>query len=91
MHPSPQLPQVTVDKNNATCANGVTTANGAAVNGATDAIDQANGPNHETITQATARNLATDTVVVRTNGTMKNAVPVMDRPTANPSRKWDLR
>ncbi|RHY00150.1 hypothetical protein DYB25_008989 [Aphanomyces astaci] len=66
---------ITVDKNNATCANGVTTANGAAVKGATDAIDQANGPNHETITQATALNLATDTVVVRTNGTMKNAVP----------------
>ncbi|RLO01059.1 hypothetical protein DYB28_005969, partial [Aphanomyces astaci] len=50
-----------------------------------------NRANHETITQATPRYIATETVVVRTSDAMKTAVPVMDRPIANPSSKWDLR
>ncbi|ETV87099.1 hypothetical protein H257_02097 [Aphanomyces astaci] len=78
-------------KNNAKCVHGVTTANEAVAKGGTDAIDQATAMSHETIIQATARNRAKETVVVRTNDVMKTAVPVMDRPTANPSSKWDLR
>ncbi|RHY68456.1 hypothetical protein DYB30_012807 [Aphanomyces astaci] len=50
-----------------------------------------NRANHETITQATPRYIATETVVVRTSDAMKTAVPLMDRPIANPSSKWDLR
>ncbi|RHY18101.1 hypothetical protein DYB36_012743 [Aphanomyces astaci] len=65
---------ITVARNSATSAHGVTAANKTAVKSATDAIDQATGANHETITQATARNLSTETVAVRTNEATKTAV-----------------